>query len=72
MTEFLVTRLKEANSRVWMMSPCFLRRAVITGDLSLSMPGLLKVVADSVGIWPLINSYLKKTCKKDNRGSLVV
>ena len=36
------------------------------------MPGLVDVVANIVGLWPLVLSYLKKTGGKDEAGSLVV
>ena len=48
MTEFLVTRLKGAENRDWMMSLRALRRAAITWDLP--MPGLLEVVSNIVRI----------------------
>ena len=70
MTEFIVTRLKGAEHRDWMQSRQSLRRAIETGDLSL--PGLVDVVSNIIGVWPLIVSYLKKTGKKDSGDSLVV
>ena len=70
MTEFIVTRLKGAEHRDWMQSRQSLRRAIETGDLSL--PGLVDVVSNIIGIWPLIVSYLKETGKKDSNDSLVV
>ena len=70
MTEFVVTRLKGAEQRDWMQSRQFLRRAIETGDLSL--PGLVDVVSNIIGVWPLIVSYLKETGKKDSGDSLVV
>ena len=70
MTEFIVTRLKGAEYRDWMQPRQFLRRAIETGDLSL--PGLVDVVGNIIGIWPLIVSYLKETGKKDSGDSLVV
>ena len=70
MTEFIFARLKGAGHRDWMQSRQSLRRALETGDLSL--PGLLDVVSNIVGVWPLIVSYLKETGKKDNGDSLVV
>ena len=70
MTEFIVTRLKGAEHRDWMQSRQFLRRAIETGDLSL--PGLVDVVSNIIGVWPLIVSYLKETGKKDSGDSLVV
>ena len=70
MTEFIVTRLKGAEHRDWMQSRQFLRRATETGDLSL--PGLVDVVSNIIGVWPLIVSYLKETGKKDSGDSLEV
>ena len=70
MTEFIVTRLNGAEHRDWMQSRQSLRRAIETGDLSL--PGLVDVVSNIIGVWPLIVSYLKETGKKDSGDSLVV
>ena len=70
MTEFLVTRLKEADYRDWMQSKQSLCMAIETGDLSL--PGLLDIVSNIIGVRPLIVSYLKETGKKDRGDSLVV
>ena len=70
MTEFIVTRLKGAEHHDWMQSRQFLRRAIETGDLSL--PGLVDVVSNILGVWPLIVSYLKETGKKDSGDSFVV
>ena len=68
MTEFIVTRLKGAEHRDWMMSRSSLHRAIITGELS--MPSL--VVSNSVGVWPVIVVYLKETGRKIEGDSLVV
>ena len=38
----------------------------------LSMPGLSDVVANIVGLWPLVVSYLQETGRKDDGDSLVV
>ena len=70
LTEFLVNQLKGAETRDWMASCPALRKAIVTNDLS--MPGLVDVVANNVGIWPLIASYLKETGRKDEGDSLVV
>ena len=70
MTEFIVARLKGAEHRDWMQSSQSLRRAIETGDLCL--PGLLDVVSNIIGVWPLIVSYLKETGKKNSGVSLVV
>ena len=69
-TECVVNRLKGAETRDWMASRPALRKAIITNDLS--MPGLVDVVANIVGVWPLIVSYLKETGRKDDGDSLVV
>ena len=47
-----------------------LRKAIITNDLS--KPELANVVANIVGLWPLIVSYLKGTGRKDEGDSLEV
>ena len=70
LTEFVVNRLKGAETRGWMASRPALRKAIITNDLS--MPGLVDVVANIVCVWPLIVSYFKKTGRKDEGDSLVV
>ena len=70
MTKFIVTRLKGAEHGDWMQSRQSLRRAIETSDLSL--PGLVDVVSNIIGVWPLIVSYLKETGKKDSGDSLVV
>ena len=70
LTEFIVNRLKGAESRDWMASRPALRKAIITHDLS--MPEIVDVVANIVGVWPLIVSYLKETGRKDEGDSLVV
>ena len=70
MNEFIVTRLKGAEHRDWMHSRQSLRRAIETGDLSL--PGLVDVVSNIIGVWPLIVAYLKETGRKDSGDSLVV
>ena len=68
--EFIVARLKGAAHRDWMQSRQSLRMAIETGDLSL--PGLLDVVSNIIGVWPLNVSYLKETGKKDSGDSFVV
>ena len=70
MTEFIVTRLKGAEHRDWMMSRSSLRRAIITGELS--MPSLVEVVSNIVGVWPLLMAYLKQTARKTDGDSLVI
>ena len=63
MTEFIVNRLKGAEMRDWMSSRPALKKAILTNDLS--MPHLVNVVANIIGVWPLIVSYLKETGRKD-------
>ena len=70
MTEFIVNRLKGAESRDWMASRPALKKAIITS--SLAMPELIDVVANFVGVWPLIVAFLKETGRKDDGDSLVV
>ena len=70
LTEFIVNHLKGAETRDWMASRPAMRKAIITHGLS--MPELVNVVANTVGVWPLIVSYLKETGRKDERDSLVV
>ena len=70
MNEFIATRLKGAEYCDWLQSRQSLRRAIETGDLSLR--GLVDVVSNIIGVWPLIICYLKETGKKDSGDSLVV
>ena len=70
MTEFIIRRLKGSEHRDWMMSRSSLRRAIITGELS--MPSLVEVVSNTVGVWPLFVVYLKETSRKTDGDSLVV
>ena len=70
MTEFIVNKLKGAEGRDWTSSRPALKKAIISS--SLLMPELVDVVANIVGVWPLIVSYLKKTGRKDDGNSLVV
>ena len=70
MTEFIVNRLKCAETRNWMSSRPALKKAILTNDLS--MPHLVDVLANIIGVWPLIVSYLKETGRKDDGDSLVV
>ena len=62
MTEFVVNRLKGAETRDWISSRPTLKNAILTKDLS--MPHLVDVVANIIGVWPLIVSYLKETGAK--------
>ena len=70
MTEFIVNRLKGAETRDWMSSRPAMKKAILTNDLS--MPHLVDVVANIIGVWPPIVSYLKETERKDDGDSLVV
>ena len=70
MAEFIVNRLKGAESRDWMASRRALKKAILTS--SLAMPELIDVVADIVGVRPLIVAFLKETGGKDDGDSLVV
>ena len=70
MTEFIVTRLNDAEHPDWMLSRSDLRRAIITGELSI--PSLLEVVSNIVGVWPLLVVYFKETGRKTDGDSLVV
>ena len=70
MTDFIVNRLKSAETRDWMSSRPVFKKAILTNDLS--MPHLVDVVANIIGVWPLIVSYLKETGLKDDGDSLVV
>ena len=65
-----MNRLKGAESLDWMASRPALKKAIISS--SLTMPELVEVVANIVGVWPLIVSYLKETGQKDDGDSLVV
>ena len=70
MTKFIVNRLKGAETRDWMSSRPALKKAILTNDLS--MPHLVDVVANIIGVWPLIVSYLQETGRKDDGDSFVV
>ena len=70
MTESVINRLKGTKIGYWMASGPALRRAIITNDLS--MPSLVDVLENIVGVWPLVVSYLKETGSKDDGDSLVV
>ena len=70
MTEFIINRLKGAETRDWMSSHPALKKAILTNVLS--MPHLVDVAGNIIGVWPLIVSYLKETGRKDDDDSLVV
>ena len=69
MIEFIVNRLKGAETRDWMSSRSALEKAILTNDLS--MPHLVDAVANIIGVRSLIVSYLKETERKDDGDSLV-
>ena len=70
MTEFIANWLKGAETRDWMSSRPALKKAVLTNDLS--MFHLVDVVANIIGVWPLIVSYLTEAGHKNDGDSLVV
>ena len=70
MTELIVNRLEGAETRDWMSSRPALKKAILTNRLSI--PHLVDVVANIIGVRPLIVSYLKETGCKDDGGSLMV
>ena len=70
LTNIVVNRFKGAESWDWMRFHPALREFIITNDLFV--PRLVDVVANIVGIWPLVVSYLKDTGRKDVGDSLLV
>ena len=70
MTEFVVNRLKGAETHDGMASRPAFRKTIITNDLP--MPGVVDVVAIFVGVWPLVLSYLTEIGRKNDGDSLVV
>ena len=70
MTEFIVNRLKGAETRDGMSSRPAFKKAILPN--ALDMPHLVDVVANIIGVWALIVSYLKETARKDDGDSLVV
>ena len=70
MTELIINRLNGAETRDWMSPRPALKKAILTNDMS--MPHLVVVVANIIGVWPLIVSCLKETGRKDDGDSLVV
>ena len=53
-----------------MASRSALKRAILTSRLP--MPELVDVVANIVGVWPLIVAFLKETGRTDDGDGLVV
>ena len=70
MTEFIINRLKGAETRNWMSSRPALKEAILTKDLST--PHRVDVVANITGVWPLIVSYLKETGGKGDGDTFLV
>ena len=70
MTDLIVNRPKSAETRDWMSSFPALMKTILTNDLG--MPHLVDAVANIIGLWPLIVSYLKERGCKDDCDSLVV
>ena len=68
--KFVVSRLKDAETRNWMSSRPALKKAILTNDLG--MPHFMDVVANIIGVLPVIVSYLKETRRKYDGNSLVV
>ena len=69
-TKFNVNRFKGAKTRDWMTAQPTLKKAILTNDLR--MPHLVDDVANIIGVWPFIVSYLKKMGRKDDGDSPVV
>ena len=70
MTEFIINRLKGAETGDWMSPRPTLKKAILTNDLGT--PHLVDAVANIIGVLPMIVSYLKETGRKDDGDSLVV
>ena len=70
MTEFIVNRLKGAETHNWMSSRPASKKAILTNDLSMPHPE--DVVANITGVWPLTVSYFKETGRKGDGDSLVL
>ena len=70
MTDIIVNRLKGTETRDWMSCRPALTKALLTNDLSMHHLG--EVIANIIGVWPLIVSYSKGTGRKDDSDSFVV
>ena len=70
MTKFLVTRLTGAEHCDWMQFRQSIRGAIETSDLSI--PGLMDIVSNIIGVCPLIVADLKETGKKGSGDRLAV
>ena len=64
MTEFVITRLKGAEHCDWVISRFSLLRAIVTGQVS--MPSLVEIVINIVGVWRLIVVYIIEIEKRQN------
>ena len=70
MSEFIINCLKGAEFQDWTTSRFALRRAILLNDLTI--PYLVDIVADIIGVWPLFVAYFKETGQKDDGDNLVV
>ena len=70
MTEFIVVRLKGVKHCNWMASRHVVRRAFVSGDIS--MPSVVEGVGNIVGVWPLIVFLRNETGRKTDGDGLVV
>ena len=69
-TELIFNWLKGAKTGDWMSPRPALRKTILTNDLG--MPHLVDIVANIIGVWRLILSYLKETGQKNDGDGLVV
>ena len=70
MTECIGTCLNGAKHRDWMQSRQSLQKAIETSVFSLL--GLIDILSNIIGLWPLIFFHLKGTEKEDSGDGLVV
>ena len=63
-------KAQRAESRDWMVSPPAVKKAIRSS--TLGMPELADVVANIVGMWPLIVLDLKETGRKDDGDSFII
>ena len=70
LTEFVVRRFRDAENWEGMAFCPALRKAIIANVISIT--GLVNVVANIIGVWPLVVLYLEKTGCKDDGDSLIV
>ena len=69
-TEYIVNQLTVAETGDWMSSCTTLKNAMLTNDLG--MLHLVDIVANIIGVWLLIVSYLEETGRKDDGDSVLV